>query len=143
MSKPLRLLCWLALLANGPLAAQQTTPGVRVMAQYAILGARSIDTANATRVFQESLAADSLVRVLPRLTPELVRHQGAKIEGASIVLGLSVSGRYDRLLVTVRANDVAAAGSLFREAISTSGDSLLVALDTLGRRAARRIVGRP
>jgi hypothetical protein len=149
----------LLLVALNPRAAvsQRTVVTTRVAATYAILGPTRVDTADATHAFVSALTADSLVKVLPPITPELlaktagrpapdgrVDAQGARrlgrLEAAQLFVTLSVSGRPTNALIRVDIADVATGQRVARDSLRVGpGTSLAVGLTAIGHTAARRL----
>ncbi len=138
------------------LTAQQERLPVRIAISYEFAGPLPLDTAAASRRFLTALTADSLLRILPLPTREQItdpnrpRDGGAtdsstavrvtRIEGARVLVSLTITVLEPQALVRVRAVEVLSGQLAFRDSMTVGGEQALSeALDTLGRRVAKAL----
>ena len=137
--------------------AQQPVVGVRVATTYAMLGPNDVDTADASRTFIAALTNDARVKVLPRVTPELLANNASRpalsgsvdahsavhigrLEVAHLFLFLTVSGRSTNAVIRVDIADIETGNRLAHDSVTVdSATSLAAGLTALGHTAARRV----
>jgi hypothetical protein len=130
-------------LAGSELPAQQDRLRIRVSTTYAFVDSSTVDTATASRRFVAGLTADSLLSVLPPVTPEMLATRIGRQQAAQYVVSLAVSRTATQSLVRVRVLDVEKAQEVFGVVRRVRSQQPLVdALDTLGRRVAREFARR-
>jgi hypothetical protein len=137
----------IALLAGSSTPVSAQAVAARLMFHVNTIGPTTIDSTVVRQVFTNAFAANAGVRVLSPITldsagavtPQAARRLG-RIEGAQYAVNVDVSGTSRSPAVSVRVIDIETSRMDREMARVSPGQTLESVLDSLGRRAAVRLV---